>query len=104
MSDFWSLYIIGIVVFSVVACLWLLWWTKNLKLKDTEVGKTLDHNFDGIQEYNNPLPRWWLWTFYLSAIFLVGYLILYPGLGKYLGALKWSSQNELKATQETANT
>lgn len=39
---------------------------------------TTGHVWDGIEEYNNPLPRWWLWTFYLTIIWAVGYMILYP--------------------------
>ncbi|MFO1257578.1 MAG: cytochrome-c oxidase, cbb3-type subunit III [Gammaproteobacteria bacterium] len=102
MSQFWNIYIIVIVVFTVVACMGLLWWTKKFTVKDTDVGKTLDHDFDGIREYNNPMPSWWLWTFYLTAIFLVAYLVIYPGFGFFEGALKWTSRGELKADQDRA--
>lgn len=40
--------------------------------------ETTGHEWDGIQEYNNPLPRWWLWTFYLTIIWGIGYTIAYP--------------------------
>ncbi|MBD3679117.1 MAG: cytochrome-c oxidase, cbb3-type subunit III [Rhodobacteraceae bacterium] len=43
--------------------------------KDIE---TTGHEWDGIQEYNNPLPRWWLWTFYITIIWGIGYTIAYP--------------------------
>jgi cytochrome c oxidase cbb3-type subunit III len=103
MSNFWSIYIISIVVFTVLACMLLLWWTQKFSVKDVDVGKPLEHDFDGIQEYNNPLPKWWLWTFYLSAIFLVGYLVVYPGLGSYKGTAGWTSRGELQADQNEAN-
>lgn len=45
--------------------------------KDHEV-ETTGHSWDGIEEYNNPLPRWWLWTFYLTIIWAVIYTIAYP--------------------------
>lgn len=40
--------------------------------------ETTGHSWDGIQEYNNPLPRWWLWTFYITIIWGIGYTIAYP--------------------------
>lgn len=39
---------------------------------------TTGHDWDGIQEYDNPMPRWWLWTFYLTIIWAIGYCIFYP--------------------------
>ena len=42
-----------------------------------DVGTT-GHSWDGIQELNNPLPRWWIWTFYLTIVFAIGYTIAYP--------------------------
>lgn len=39
---------------------------------------TTGHTWDGIEEYNNPLPRWWLWTFYATIIWGIGYTIAYP--------------------------
>ncbi len=39
---------------------------------------TTGHDWDGIQEWNNPLPRWWLWTFYATIVWGVGYTIAYP--------------------------
>jgi cytochrome c oxidase cbb3-type subunit 3 len=50
---------------------------KQVKTKPGEVGTT-GHEWDGIEEYNNPLPRWWLWTFYATIIWAVGYAIAYP--------------------------
>lgn len=42
--------------------------------------ETTGHEWDGIKELNNPLPRWWLWTFYATIIFSVGYIIYYPSI------------------------
>lgn len=39
---------------------------------------TTGHDWDGIKELNNPLPRWWLWSLYLTIIWAVGYTIAYP--------------------------
>ena len=42
--------------------------------------ETVGHEWDGIKELNNPLPRWWLWTFYATIIFSLGYIIYYPAI------------------------
>ena len=40
--------------------------------------ETTGHSWDGIQEYNKPLPKWWLWTFYICIVWGIGYTIAYP--------------------------
>lgn len=61
--------------------------------------ETTGHEWDGIRELNNPLPRWWLWTFYLTIIWTIGYTIAYPawpGLtSATAGVLGWSSRGQL---------
>lgn len=42
--------------------------------------ETTGHEWDGIKELNNPLPRWWLWTFYACIAFSIGYVIYYPAI------------------------
>ncbi len=42
--------------------------------------ETTGHEWDGIKELNNPLPRWWLWTFYACIVWAVGYMIAYPAI------------------------
>ncbi|MEO1640987.1 MAG: cytochrome-c oxidase, cbb3-type subunit III [Pseudomonadota bacterium] len=65
-----------------------------------EVGTT-GHSWDGIEELNNPLPRWWLWTFYLTIIWGVGYTILFPAWpmisGATAGVLGYSTRAEVAA-------
>jgi cytochrome c oxidase cbb3-type subunit 3 len=57
------------------------------------------HEWDGIAELDTPLPRWWLWTFYATILFAIGYVIAYPAipmLHDYTrGALGWSSRGAL---------
>ncbi len=40
---------------------------------------------EDLEEYNNPLPRWWMWLFYITIVFALVYLVLYPGLGSFAG-------------------
>jgi cytochrome c oxidase cbb3-type subunit 3 len=69
--------------------------------------ETTGHEWDGIKELNNPMPRWWLWTFYLTIIFAVGYSFAYPSIPliktSTKGFLNWSSRgdvaNELAAAK-----
>ncbi len=47
--------------------------------KQPDTVQTTGHAWDGdLQEFNNPLPRWWLWTFYATAVFCVIYWLIYP--------------------------
>lgn len=93
MSDFWSWFIIVIVVLNLGGCAWLL--LANRKMSPEEAKKeTTGHVYDGIEERNQPLPRWWLWLFWLTLAFSVIYLVLYPGLGSFDGVLDWSSTKQ----------
>lgn len=59
---------------------------------------TTGHSWDGIEEYNNPLPRWWVWVFVLCIIFSIGYVIYYPSIpGGTEGTSGWTSLGMLKA-------
>lgn len=103
MSTFWSIFIIVLVVINVGGCLWLISWTMDMKTDD-EDSESTGHTWDGdLKEYNNPLPKWWLNTFYLTIIFTVVYLILYPGMGNFAGVLGWTQagqyDEQLEATR-----
>jgi len=68
--------------------------------------ETTGHEWDGIKELNTPLPRWWLWTFYASIVFALGYGIAYPAWplvkGATPGLLGYSSRGELVKEVDTA--
>jgi len=95
MSEFWSWWIIIIAVSNIAGCWALLFWTRRMKDSDSE-DETTGHVYDGIQEYNNPLPKWWLNMFNICLVFSVVYLILYPGLGNYPGLLGWTQEGQHK--------
>jgi cytochrome c oxidase cbb3-type subunit III len=52
----------------------------NNEVDDVSGVETTGHDWDGIKELNNPLPRWWLWTFYLCIIWSIGYVAYYPAI------------------------
>lgn len=93
MSTFWSIWIIVITLITIAGCTWLLFANRKVEvredLKEGEAPKT-GHVYDGIEEYDNPLPGWWFKMFVGTVIFGIGYLILYPGLGSYAGVLGWT--------------
>jgi cytochrome c oxidase cbb3-type subunit 3 len=101
MSSGYNLLVVVLAVANIAAMLWLLWWTRKRR-GDTKAGApTTGHVWDGdLQEYNNPLPRWWLFTFLISIAFSVVYLAMYPGLGNYQGSLGWSSARQHQERQQ----
>ena len=52
----------------------------NKRIDEATGTETVGHEWDGIEELNTPLPRWWLWTFYLTVIFSIGYMVVYPAI------------------------
>ena len=69
--------------------------------------ETTGHVWDGIEELNNPLPRWWLWTLYATIVWAVVYTILYPAWpmisGATEGVLGYSTRGEVSKQIEEHN-
>ncbi len=88
-SGFWNFWVMGLVAFSLLFCLYILMSNNKRHTGPVELhGHVWDEN---LAEYNNPLPRWWLYLFWITLIFAVVYLALYPGFGNNKGLLGWSS-------------
>jgi cytochrome c oxidase cbb3-type subunit 3 len=102
MSSFWSGWIIVLTSFSIIAITWLLFANRSTDAAENDT-KT-EHVYDGIEEYDNPLPAWWFYMFVISIVFSIGYLIAYPGMGNFKGLLNWTSvgqwQQEVDAAEE----
>ncbi|MDO4904773.1 MAG: cytochrome-c oxidase, cbb3-type subunit III [Lautropia sp.] len=93
-SDFWSFYVAGLVVLSLLFCLFVL--IVNSRKPKPSADNTTGHVWDGdIREANNPLPRWWMGLYLLSCIFGIGYLVWYPGIFKGIG--DWTSAGQYQA-------
>ncbi|HDS1738105.1 cytochrome-c oxidase, cbb3-type subunit III [Pseudomonas sp. BP8] len=107
MTTFWSTYISVLTLGSLIGLTWLLLSTRKGQSSDT-TDQTMGHSFDGIEEYDNPLPKWWFWLFVGTLAFGVGYLILYPGLGNWKGILPgyengWTQVNEWQREMDKAD-
>jgi len=94
MSAFWSAWVTVITLAVILGCTWLLLATRKSQPHQETTEETLGHEFDGIAEYDNPLPKWWFQMFIGTVVFGLCYLVLYPGLGNYQGLLGWTSHNQ----------
>ncbi|MGK9064050.1 cytochrome-c oxidase, cbb3-type subunit III [Stutzerimonas chloritidismutans] len=107
MTSFWSWYITLLSLGTIAALVWLLLATRKGQRHDT-TEETVGHSYDGIEEYDNPLPRWWFMLFVATVVFALGYLALYPGLGNWKGMLPgyedgWTQVKEWQREVDRAN-
>lgn len=92
MSSFWNIWVWVLTLGTLVGCFLLLrWCLKNFA--GVEEGESMGHTFDGIEELNNPLPKWWSTFFLLTIVWAFGYIAMY-GLGNWTGLLGWKSSNQ----------
>jgi cytochrome c oxidase cbb3-type subunit 3 len=106
-NGFWDYYIALITLLGIAGCAILLWTQSSTRVRLDANGQpqqTTGHVWDeDLTELNTPMPRWWMWMFYLTIVFGIVYLALYPGLGSYAGKLGWKSsgeyQDELKKAE-----
>jgi cytochrome c oxidase cbb3-type subunit 3 len=68
------------------------------------MAELLDHDFDGIQEYDNPIPGWLTALFVITTVFGIGYAIYYPSLPNYQGLSGWSAQDQYEHQMEVEET
>ncbi len=104
MNVFWNLWIIGLTLACLALIVWVLLANRKIALTDDEEpeNKTTGHVYDGIEEYDNPLPLWWFRLFVITLVFAVLYLLWFPGLGSFKGLGGWTSVGRLERQQELA--
>ena len=98
MSSFWSVWITVLSLVVIAGC-FLLLRVCSKNTTGVKEGESMGHSFDGIEELNNPLPKWWSYMFYITIVFGLIYLALFPGLGNYKGLLGWTSSNQSIGTE-----
>src|ERR1700730_18059217 len=95
-----AIFVVIAVLANIFAGLWLIWWTnRGVKVAPQETTHIWD---DDVTEYNNPMPRWWLWLFILSIIFSLVSLAFFPVLGTYSGLLNLTSVSQYAAEDSSA--
>ena len=101
MASFWSLWVIVLTSITLVLLTWVLFANRT---RESPESKTTGHVYDGIEEFDNPLPAWWFMMFVITLVFGVGYLVVYPGMGNYAGLLNWTQveqhDREVAAAEE----
>ena len=79
----------------------------NTRVDEPTGTEFVGHEWDGIEELDTPMPRWWVWTFYLTIIFALGYVIAYPAWPMFEkateGVLGWSSRGQLAEEIDAAD-
>lgn len=93
MTTFWSIWIIVITFVTLAGCAVILTWCLKDKM-GVEDGADMGHEYDGIRELNNPLPKWWSYLFVSTFVIAAIYLALFPGLGNFKGFLGWTSSDQ----------
>lgn len=94
-TDFWGGYIVGVTVLTLIGLVWLVYNVYFSGETDPEL-EDANHVWDeDLREGRNPAPLWWFWLILALLAFSVVYLILYPGLGTFRGALAWSQGGEI---------
>ena len=105
LTSFWHWYVIIITIVTILACFWLLQWTKGISNRDEASGTgSTGHVWDeDLVELNNPLPKWWLQLFYITIAYAFIYMILFGGLGNIAGVLGWSQEGQYEAEVKAAS-
>lgn len=102
LTPFWSAWVAAITLIVIFGCLWLLLAIRKSETHKEETEADTGHEFDGIRELDNPLPKWWYYKFLILTAVGLLYLALYPGLGSYKGLLGWSQEGQWQAEMDKA--
>ena len=104
MPAFWHWFIAAGTIAFTLWCVWLVHWSTKQGPTDVSDDEIVGHTWDGdIQEWNKPAPRWWLYLYFGTIFWAVGYMIAYPGLGSWDGLLGWSQLGQYEQEMQAAS-
>ncbi len=103
MTAFWAWFVaVGTAAF-IIWCIWLISWSAKQGPQNKTDEDLVGHKWDGdLEEWNNPVPKWWLYLYFGTVFFSIAYLIAFPGIGVFDGVLDWSQESQYEAEMEAA--
>jgi cytochrome c oxidase cbb3-type subunit 3 len=103
MPAFWAWFVAAGTVAFIIWCVWLISWSAKQGPQGVEDEDLVGHKWDGdLEEWNNPAPKWWLYLYFITIAWAIGYMVFYPGIGVFEGTLGWSQQGQYEAEVEAA--
>jgi cytochrome c oxidase cbb3-type subunit 3 len=103
MPAFWHWFIAAGTILFTLWCVWLVTWSAKQGPQDLADEDLVGHKWDGdLEEWNNPAPKWWLYLYFITIIWAVGYMVAYPGLGAFKGTIGWSQVGQYEAEMKAA--
>lgn len=103
MPAFWHWFVVVGTVAFTIWCVWLIHWSSQQGPKDVTDNDVVGHRWDGdLEEWNKPAPRWWLYLYFITIAWSVGYMIAYPSVGNFKGLLGWSQQGQYAEEMQAA--
>jgi len=103
MPAFWAWFVAAGTIAFVIWCVWLISWAGKQGPQNKEDEDLVGHKWDGdLEEWNNPAPKWWLYLYFITIAWAIGYLVVYPGIGPFEGLLGWSQQGQYESEMQAA--
>ncbi len=103
MPAFWHWFVAGGTILFIIWCVWLISWSAKQGPQHKGDEELVGHKWDGdLEEWNNPTPKWWLYLYFITVAFAVGYMIAFPGFGNYEGMLGWSQADQYEQEMQAA--
>ena len=103
MPAFWHWFVAAGTIVFIIWCIWLIGWSAKQGPQNIADDDLVGHKWDGdLEEWNNPAPKWWLYLYFITIAWAIGYLVAFPGLGSYEGMLGWSQQDQYETEMQAA--
>ncbi len=103
MTAFWSWFVAAGTIVFIIWCVWLIGWSAKQGPQNKSDEDLVGHKWDGdLEEWNNPAPKWWLYLYFITIAWAVGYMVIYPGIGAFDGVAGWTSEGQYEQEMQRA--